>query len=147
MKNPLIKLVLTLAIVAGGIGFLVHSSMGNAQYYKMVDELMTEPGKWDGKTLRVHGYVEAGSIEETIVEQKTVRTFVLENKGQRIHVKHEGPKPDTFKDLSEVVAKGTIVKEGEQYVLHATELMAKCPSKYEGAGTNKDLDEAQKVFQ
>lgn len=147
MKTPLIKVMLTVAIVAGGIGFLVHSSMGNAQYYKMVDELMTEPGKWDGKTLRVHGYVEAGSIKEEIVSQKTVRTFVLEHKGQSIRVMHEGPKPDTFKDLSEVVAKGTIVEKDGQYMLHATELMAKCPSKYEGAGQNKDLGQQQKVFE
>jgi cytochrome c-type biogenesis protein CcmE len=151
MKNPLIKVMLTVAIVAGGIGFLIHSSMGSAEYYKMVDELNTElkdkPDKWNGKTIKVHGYVEAGSIKEDIVNQKTVRTFVLENKGQIIRVKHEGPKPDTFKDLSEVVAVGSLVKEGDQYVVHATELMAKCPSKYEGAGQNKDLGEQQKVFQ
>ena len=66
-----------------------------------------------------------------------------------------GPKPDTFKDQSEVVATGHLVpaasmqavadklcskpgKEGcpikadaeQAYVVDASELMAKCPSKY-----------------
>ena len=148
MNNNVAKLLVTVAVIGVGAGFLIHSSMGHAQYYKMVDELMTQPGengevrvsdKWVGKSLRVHGYVEAGSIDEKIVAQKTVRTFVLEHNGKTLRVKHEGPKPDTFKDLSEVVANGKIIEEDGKYVLEATELMAKCPSKYEGAPQNKDL--------
>ena len=155
MKKNVTKLLATVAVIAAGTGFLIYSSMGHAQYYKMVDELMTQPGqsgettvdeRWVGKTMRVHGYVEAGSIKEDIVAQKTVRTFTLEHKGKTIKVKHEGPKPDTFKDLSEVVAKGTIVKEGDRYVLEATELMAKCPSKYEGAPGNKNLGKKKNNF-
>lgn len=139
-KNNLAKLIVTVSIIAAGAGFLIYSSKADAQYYKLVDELMQEPDEWVGKTMRVHGYVEVGSIHEEIVNQKTVRTFVLEHKGKRIQVKHEGPKPDTFKDSSEVVAKGRIVQVDGQYVLEATELMAKCPSKYEGANANKHLD-------
>lgn len=153
MKNNVAKILVTVAVIAAGAGFLIYSSMGHAQYYKMVDELMTQPGangeatvseEWVGKTMRVHGYVEAGSIKEEIVAQKTVRTFILEHKGKTIRVKHEGPKPDTFKDLSEVVAKGKIVKDNGQFVLEATELMAKCPSKYEGAPGNKDLGKSDR---
>lgn len=146
MQSRIIKILLTLTVIVCGTGFLVYSSIGEAQYYKKVEELMAEPGDWVGKTLRVHGYVEAGSIDEQIVDQKSVRTFVLESKGQSIHVKHEGPKPDTFKDLSEVVAKGTVIEQDGKYVLEATELMAKCPSKYEGAAANKDLGKQQDVF-
>jgi cytochrome c-type biogenesis protein CcmE len=83
------------------------------------------------KNLKVHGFVEAGSIDENIVGQTTVRTFVLEYKGERIHVRHKGPKPDTFRDLAEVVAQGKLVAGPSGPVLEASELMAKCPSKYE----------------
>ena len=82
-------------------------------------------------SMRVHGFVEAGSIDEKIVDQKSVRVFFLESEGARLRVHHEGPKPDTFRDLAEVVAKGKLVKENDGYVFYATELMAKCPSKYE----------------
>lgn len=138
MNNKVLKVLLTVAIVTGGIGMLVYSSRGDVQYYKMVDELMAEPQAWTGKTLKVHGYVEAGSIDERIEDQQTRRTFMLESKGQRLRVEHHGPKPDTFKDKSEVVAEGRVVEKDGVYVLEAEELMAKCPSKYEGAERNRN---------
>lgn len=147
MNGKTLKILLTLAVVAGGAVFLVFSSVGHAQYYKMVDELMVAPAEWEGKDLKVHGWVVAGSIEEKIVAQKMQRTFVLENKGQRITITHEGPKPDTFRDMSEVVAQGRLLKQGDAYVLQATELMAKCPSKYEGAAQNKHIGDSKPVFE
>jgi cytochrome c-type biogenesis protein CcmE len=142
MNSRLLKIALTVAVVVGGISLIVVSSRGDVQYYKMVDELLveleTEPAPWVGRTLKVHGWVEAGSIDERIEDQQTKRTFVLENKGQRIRVAHHGPKPDTFKDKSEVVAEGRLVEKDGAYMLEAEELMAKCPSKYEGAEVNRN---------
>lgn len=139
MNTRLMKILVSAAVVAVGVGVLVLSSLGSAQYYKMVDELMAEPASYEGKDLRVHGWVKPGSINEDIVHQQTVRDFILEAKGKQILVRHSGPKPDTFRDQSEVVAEGRLVKEGDRYVLEATKLMAKCPSKYEGAAANKNL--------
>ena len=110
---------------------LIYSSLANADYYKHVNEVTLEPKKWEDKSLKVHGFVEAGSIDEKIVGDSTVRTFVLEYEGERIQVRHEGPKPDTFRDLSEVVAQGRLSVEDGRHVLVASEIMAKCPSKYE----------------
>ena len=132
MQNRLIKLLLTIAVVIGGVGFIVYSSMGSTQHYKMVSEFMAEPTKYVGKTMRLHGYVESGSIDERIIGQSTKRTFVLEHDGARILVHHDGPVPDTFKDKSEVVARGKVVAVDGQYELDSDEIMAKCPSKYEG---------------
>ena len=39
---------------------------------------------------------------------------------------------------------GVRIESDMQYVVDATELMAKCPSKYEGAQANKKLDEDPK---
>ena len=125
------KVLLSVAVIGGGGGMLIYSSMAEADYYKHVDEVTLQPDRWVDKNLKVHGFVEAGSIEEHIEGQATVRSFVLEYKGERIHVRHKGPKPDTFRDLSEVVAKGTLVASADGPVLDASELMAKCPSKYE----------------
>jgi cytochrome c-type biogenesis protein CcmE len=137
----MIKIIATITAVLAGGGFLVYSSMADAQPYKMVDDLVAKPAGYENRTMRLHGYVEPGSIETNIVAQQTERTFVLENNGKRIQVKHIGPAPDTFRDESEVVAKGKLSKEGDVYVFHASELMAKCPSKYEGvpkASENQD---------
>jgi len=126
-------------VVVGGAAILIYSSIASAEYYKKVDELMAEPDKFVGKTLRVHGWVELGSVEENIVGQEMKRDFWLEANGARILVRHKGPVPDSFDTDggSEVVAKGKLVKEKGEWVFHADDLMAKCPSKYEGATKNK----------
>jgi cytochrome c-type biogenesis protein CcmE len=164
-KSMLTKLLLTIAVVIAGGGFLVYSSVSHAQHYMMVDELVKTPfEQWNDKELKVHGFVEAGSIVESVVGQVEHRTFVLQKDGKKIRVFSQGPKPDTFKDQSEVVATGRLVKasdmqqlanglcahpekaatacpiraEAEQaYVVDSTDLMAKCPSKYDGATSNK----------
>ena len=155
-KNTLGKIVLTAAVAVGGVGFLVKSSVGSAQHYKMVDDLMaTDLSSWQGKELKVHGWVESGSIQERVVNQETHRTFLLQKSGKKIRVFSAGPTPDTFKDQSEVVATGHLVPAAKlkdlarslgvsiesdmPYVVDATELMAKCPSKYDGANVNKTL--------
>jgi len=155
-KNTLGKIVLTAAVVFGGVGFLVTSSVSSAQHYKMVDDLLaSDLSSWQGKELKVHGWVESGSIQEHVVNQETHRTFLLQKGGKKIRVFSAGPKPDTFKDQSEVVATGHLVPAAQMkdtaeslgvsiesdmpYVVDSSELMAKCPSKYDGASVNKTL--------
>jgi cytochrome c-type biogenesis protein CcmE len=162
MQNSTIaKLALTAAVLVGGVAFFAKSASTNTQHYKMVDQLLeTDMAKLGGQELKVHGWVVAGSIKEKIVNQETVRTFLLHKDDKKIRVFSKGPKPDTFKDQSEVVATGTIVPSAQMaamaasldvridsdmdYVVDATDLMAKCPSKYEGAQANKKLDEDPK---
>src|SRR5438067_5650008 len=150
------KILVTVVVVMLGGGFLVYSAFGSTEPYAMVNTLVASNwDKYTGKPMKVHGYVEAGSIIETVVNQETQRTFILQKEGKKIRVFSAGPKPDTFKDQSEVVATGRLVpaasmqvvadklcvkagKEGcpikadaeQAYVVDATELMAKCPSKY-----------------
>lgn len=131
------KLVATIAVVGGLAGFFRYSARGHTGNYKMVDEVMLSYGQFVGKPMKVHGWVEPGTIVEEIVAQETVRTFVLENKGKRLLVRNKGPKPDSFRDKSEVVADGKIIEENGQPVLIADGLSAKCPSKYEGAPQEK----------
>ncbi len=163
-QRTLAKIALTAAVAIGGVGFLLYSSSEAAQHYEMVDKLL-EKGLvgFTDKALKVHGFVEAGSITEAIINQEQKRTFVLQKSGKKIRVFSTGPVPDTFKEQSEVVASGRLVKgvdlqkladdicaktkvaagcpirtDAEQaYVVESTELMAKCPSKYDGATSNK----------
>jgi cytochrome c-type biogenesis protein CcmE len=151
MKSRTVKILATAALVLGAVAFLAFSSAADGEYYKYVQDVLAEPTPWLGKNLQVHGIVEPGSIHQEIVGQKTQRTFVLdcdprtneqadqsrqaktvcEPRGKhRLLVRSSGPVPDTFKDLAEVLAKGTLVREGDVYVMNATELSAKCPSKY-----------------
>jgi len=129
--------VVSAVILAGVVGFFRYSASKHTGAYRMVDQVVVGYSQWVGKPIQVHGWVEPGTIHEEIVDQETVRTFVLEHKGKRILVRNKGPKPDSFRDRSEVVAEGKIVDENGEPVLIATSLMAKCPSKYEGAPKDK----------
>ncbi len=163
----LAKILLTGIVAIGGGGFLVYSSVGQAQHYMQVDQLVGgQMDKWKDNELKVHGKVIAGSIVEEVVGPKTERTFLLETNGQKVRVFSSGPVPQTFKDESDVIALGQIVPakdkqdladalcakakakggaqacpihaDGEQsWVVDASELSAKCPSRYEGAPNNK----------
>lgn len=163
-KRTLGKIAVTLTVALAGGGFLLYSSSEAAQHYEMVDKLVGGGlGAYQGKALKVHGFVEAGSIVDAIIDQEQKRTFVLQKGGKKIRVFSTGPVPDTFKDQSEVVASGRLLASGEvqqladaicakartpvgcpirtdaeqAWVVQSTELMAKCPSKYEGATSNK----------
>jgi cytochrome c-type biogenesis protein CcmE len=165
MQNrTLAKIGLTAAVALGGVGFLLYSSSEAAQHYEMVDNLVGKGlDTFKDKQLKVHGYVEAGSIVEAIINQEQRRTFVLQKGGKKIRIFSTGPTPDTFKDQSEVVASGRLMASADMqkladdicaktkaqvgcpirtdaeqtFVVDSTELMAKCPSKYEGATSNK----------
>lgn len=126
------KIIATVAVAAAALGFLVYSTMASANPDTEVDYVVQSPEKYAEKTIRIHGFVEAGSIKEAIEDQKTKRTFVLEQNGKRLSVTHEGPKPDTFRDYAEVNATGKLSRTADGYVFRAQELSAKCPSKYEG---------------
>lgn len=134
------KVILTGALALAGGGFLVYSSLDDAQYYEMVDKVAAEPAEWVDKDLKLHGYVESGSIKEESVEDgKVIRTFVLEKNGKRIKVRYDGVKVDNLKDRAEVVAQGHLRAKGDLLEFEASELMAKCPSKYQGAQSNRDI--------
>ncbi len=133
------KLLTSIAIVAA-VALLWYSARGHVSHYKMVDEVVVAYGDWLDRPLRIHGWVAAGSIDERIVDQQVVRSFVLEEKGQRLVVRGSGPKPDAFRDGAEVVAEGRLVLESGAPVFLATGLSAKCPSKYEGAHRDRLFD-------
>lgn len=156
-NSTLLKIVISSAVAVGGVVFFVKSTLGNTQEYMMVDELMTRDlAQLEGRELKVHGWVVAGTINEQVVNQQTIRTFVVHKSGKKIRVFSRGPKPDTFKDQSEVVATGRLIPADKAkalaaqlgttidadmaYVVEATELQAKCPSKYDGAQANKNLN-------
>lgn len=131
-KKKLVPAILTLVVVLGGVGYLFYSSAGEAfEYYKHVDEVMKDPARWEGKRLQVHGFVVPGSIMKRIdrEHQQVEYKFKEVNCGTQLEVRYAGTVPDTFKDRAEVVVKGHL----EPGYFAATEISAKCPSKYQQA--------------
>jgi cytochrome c-type biogenesis protein CcmE len=128
MSNKAAKIGLSGVVLATAFGVLLYSSLGESlQYYKYVDEVMAEPAAWHGKNLQVHGIVVPDSIARK--PDSLEWRFDLQRNGKVLRAYYTGIVPDTFKAESEVVLTGTMDDKG----FHATEMTAKCPSKYDAA--------------
>lgn len=127
-KSRALLVVLSAAIIVGGLGWLLSDSSG-FEYYKHVDEVKQNLPAWQNKRLQLHGFVVPGSIAKRLNRdiQKLEYTFAVENCGATMQAYFAGVLPDTFKDGAEVVLKGQLFAEK----FKATEVMAKCPSKYQ----------------
>jgi len=120
------KIVLAVLVVVGAVGWLSWTAVDqNKEYYVTIGELNGLGGKAYSRHLRVAGNVQPGSIER----DGPNATFVLLEQGRTLKVNYRGaePPPDTFKDDAQALAVGTYGRDG---VFHATQLQAKCASKY-----------------
>jgi len=130
MTHRYIKIGITVAVLVGAFAGLMYTTLqSGTEYYKHVDEVMTNPSEWEGKPLQLHGFVVPGSIlrKPDTFEYR----FKIQNKGQVVNASYEGIVPDTFKDESEVVLSGRLTPEG--FHTKPDGIMAKCPSKYEAS--------------
>ena len=128
-----IKIAVTAVVLILAFSGLLWSTLKeDTQYYKLVDEVMTEPAAWEGKRLQLHGYV----VEKSILRKPDTLEyrFQIQNNGKVVPARYTGVVPDTFKDGSEVVLKGRLGPDG--FVVEPNGVMAKCPSKYEAKPGN-----------
>jgi cytochrome c-type biogenesis protein CcmE len=130
MSAKPIKIIATAAVVLLALSGLLFATLrDDTQYYKHVDEVMVDPEAWHGKRLQLHGYVSSIERKRNTLEYR----FNVESNGQVVPARYTGIVPDTFKDGSEVVLKGTLGAEG--FDVERNGVMAKCPSKYEPSQT------------
>ncbi|HTV00990.1 MAG TPA: cytochrome c maturation protein CcmE [Luteitalea sp.] len=128
-----VKIAISTLVLGLAFSALLYSSLSeDTQYYKHVDEVMTQPANWYGKRLQIHGHASDIRRKPDSLDYR----FEVAHNGQLVKATYSGIVPDTFKDGSEVVIKGTLGPEG--FVVEPNGVMAKCPSKYEatapGAG-------------
>jgi len=125
-RNQSVRIGVATAIVLGVIAALAVSGVrANKSYYVTIQELDAMGSKAYARNLRVAGNVLPGSIRHN----GTNAEFVLVENANQLRVSYQGeePPPDTFKDNSQALAIGTYGRDG---VFHATQLQAKCASKY-----------------
>ena len=135
MTHRYIKIGATLLVLGLAFGGLLYTTLRDGtEYFKHVDEVMSNPQQWEGKHLQLHGYVVPGSL---LVKTSTLEyRFKVQNNparagqsGSVVDATYTGIVPDTFKDEAEVVLKGQLTSTG--FHTEPNGVMAKCPSKYE----------------
>jgi cytochrome c-type biogenesis protein CcmE len=124
-KSPTKIIVATVVILATVAYLALTGVRDNKSYYVTIGELNAMGNKAYVRHLRVAGNVAPGSIHRA----GTFVDFVLLEQGRKLDVSYKGiePPPDTFKDDAQALAVGTYGHDG---VFHATQLQAKCASKY-----------------
>ncbi len=121
-----IKIIAAAVLILATVGWLAYTGVRDTKsYYCTISELNAMGKKAYTRNLRVAGNVQPGSIQRS----GTNARFVLLEEGHTLQVNYQGsePPPDTFKDDAQALAVGTYGRDG---VFHATQLQAKCASKY-----------------
>ena len=124
-KKP-VSIIVASVVILATVVWLAFSAIGDTKsYYVTISELQGMGNKAYTRHLRVAGNVAPGSIHRV----GTNASFQLMEQGKLLQVAYQGsePPPDTFKDDAQALAVGTYGKDG---VFHATQLQAKCASKY-----------------
>jgi cytochrome c-type biogenesis protein CcmE len=140
-----LQIALGASVIAVLLGWYTTTNLqagATFQYYQTLDELLESDAQ--GK-VRVHGYVALGSIDRD-VEEKRVRFRVVNDPphasagggGEALAVVYASLEtPDLFKDGAEVVVEGHLVRGEGGPSFEASNVLAKCPSKFQAAATEQ----------
>ncbi len=115
-----------IVVVVGVIGSTFKAGQGALVYSKYVDEVLAEPSRYQRGEVRVEGMVENSSVQNSAGSSDF--RFRIERNGQAMPVHYVGIVPDTFREGIGVTVRGRLTVAG---LFEATEVIAKCPSKYE----------------
>lgn len=135
-------------LMLGAVVYLIVSGTTNgAQYFMTIDELLNNPD-YVGKTVRMSGAVIGDTIdydtntlsldftianipEDTTDLARTLHEAVLSPTAERLNVHLDNEvKPDLLQNEAQAILTG---KLGEDGTFYATELLLKCPSRYDEA--------------
>ncbi|OGN91193.1 MAG: hypothetical protein A2Z70_00695 [Chloroflexi bacterium RBG_13_48_17] len=115
------------AIVLMAIAFLAYIGLNQfATYDITVSEFVAKADSFTGKQVRVVGQVVPGSVNQDT--NNFTLSFTIADGEASLPVVYQGVVPDTFKEGTDIVVEG---KSDQQGVFHASQLITKCPAKYE----------------
>lgn len=130
-RKRLLLLVPLVMAAAAIVALVLVGMQDKGMYSKPVDVLVLERAKFVGKPVRAEGNLVHGSLVKR--ESPCEYRFTIEKNKVEIPVRYAGcVVPDTFRDMPGVDVGVTV--EGELHAegqFEATQVLAKCPSKYE----------------
>jgi cytochrome c-type biogenesis protein CcmE len=126
MKSPSKKFFFSTLLIVLAVGYLVTSTTSQTLvYYYTVEEVQSQLSSLQSRGIRINGKA------EKIETQGRECRFQVVGEQESLTVVYQGLLPDTFKEGSEVVIEGRWDPARQHF--KATTVLAKCPSKYEGA--------------
>jgi cytochrome c-type biogenesis protein CcmE len=143
-------------VILGAVGYLIIAgTLGGMQYFITVEDLLKNK-TYIGQTVRISGAVIGETINydsERLIMEFTVSNIapqandddlaqalyesVLNPKAARVKVRIENQvKPDLLKNEAQAIMTGKLGADG---VFRATDLMLKCPSRFQESDPNKAI--------
>jgi cytochrome c-type biogenesis protein CcmE len=142
-----------LLIIAAVIYLIVSSTQNNSQYYLTVEELIQRKQEMVGRDVRISGVVLGDTIQydpQSLHLSFTVAHIPGDNKEiekqgglanvlhaasldaslPRLRVVYNDVKPDLLKNEAQAIMTGKLGADG---IFYASELLLKCPTRYEEA--------------
>lgn len=153
-----VKFIVGGLLIVAAIAYLIFSSSQvAAQYFLTIEELQARSAAMTGKDVRISGAVIGDTIQydaQTLTLTFTVANMPGDNKvidargglakvlheavtdpnASRMKIVYKGVKPDLLRDEAQAIMTGKLESDG---VFYATELLLKCPTKYEEAVPNQ----------
>lgn len=141
MSRKVIQILVSVLLIGGSLTYLLSTSMSEQiEYFHPADAVIVRSAELQGQRIRMGGFV----VKDSILQKKGTLEYQFEVQpiaammkhpeamNETITVRFTGIVPDTFKDDAQVIVSGAV--EGDTF--QATDLLAKCPSKYEAAEKN-----------
>ena len=120
------KLIIGGLIIVVVVAYLFWSGMKDASsYFLEIDDFFLQKENLIGKGTRINGQLVKHSVKWDA--ENLILTFQLTDGKDTLNVRHKGVAPDTFAEAPSVVVEGKY----ENGIFNSTQIMTKCPSKYE----------------
>jgi cytochrome c-type biogenesis protein CcmE len=151
-----IQFIIAGLILLGAVAYLIFSgTVTGGQYFLTVDEIVNNPA-YVGQTVRISGAVLGDTIvydSQTLTLDFTIVNIPteFENLAETLHIAVSDPNatrltihmdneviPDLLQHEAQAILSGEIREDG---IFYATELLLKCPSRYEEAVPGQSIVE------
>ena len=130
-KRPWLAIGVLAAVLAGG-GVLVFKFLTNAvDYYCNVDEIGVKDGCDVGRTIRIQGVVEPGSVTAEGLG------FVISYNGQSMPVVVGSKPTGIFSECVPVVVSGKVVEGDDGRVFEGREVIVKHDNQYDAENADR----------
>jgi cytochrome c-type biogenesis protein CcmE len=121
------KHVIIVILLALSVGLAYDSISNYMNPYIPVADLSANQARYAGKSLQIIGAVKPGSMNRT--DDGSI-SFTLIDNGGSVKVTYRGVPPQNLEqEGNQIVVLGTMGSDGK---IESTQLLVKCPSKYEG---------------
>ena len=129
------KFLIGATVIVASVGYLIVEGVRQTGVYyftptELADRIRADSALHDLGVKVGGATVVRGSVQREVATQRI--DFRITDGGQELPVTYRGIVPDTFSDADniEVIVEGRLGRDG---VFHATEVFAKCGSRYEAA--------------